>query len=131
MPAAVAPAAATLPTSTPSKVAAAALDKFQIDSPIKMKPLKPVTDAPVKEVQAEEEEEQDFDALRLRFVGDINLPESEEPLLKESKRRFVLFPIQYHEVQLQGQLFVSILSMHVDLADVQEGRGLVLDRGGD
>jgi ribonucleoside-diphosphate reductase subunit M2 len=54
--------------------------------------------------------------LRKRFVGDVDLPESmsahcvsylflmshvgEEPLLIESKRRFVLFPIQYHEVIL-------------------------------
>ncbi len=33
-----------------------------------------------------------------KYVGDVDLPESEEPLLKESRRRFVLFPIQYHEV---------------------------------
>jgi len=33
-----------------------------------------------------------------RFVGDIQLPESEEPLLKKSNRRFVLFPIQYKDV---------------------------------
>ncbi|KZP12135.1 hypothetical protein FIBSPDRAFT_836677 [Athelia psychrophila] len=32
------------------------------------------------------------------YVGDVDLPEEEEPLLKESKRRFVLFPIQYHEI---------------------------------
>ncbi|TFK43651.1 ribonucleotide reductase small subunit [Crucibulum laeve] len=32
------------------------------------------------------------------FVGDIALPEYEEPLLKESPRRFVLFPIQYPEI---------------------------------
>jgi len=31
-------------------------------------------------------------------VGEVELPESEEPLLKESKRRFVLFPIQYNEI---------------------------------
>ncbi|PFH51411.1 hypothetical protein AMATHDRAFT_40184 [Amanita thiersii Skay4041] len=36
--------------------------------------------------------------LQQRFVGDIALPECEEPLLKESKRRFVLFPIQYKEI---------------------------------
>jgi ribonucleoside-diphosphate reductase subunit M2 len=53
---------------------------------------------------------------RQLFVGDVDLPErlfaciptsfqidpeliaDEEPLLKESKRRFVLFPIQYHEI---------------------------------
>lgn len=33
-----------------------------------------------------------------KFVGDVNLPEEEEPLLVESSRRFVLFPIRYHEV---------------------------------
>jgi hypothetical protein len=52
--------------------------------------------------------------LRQRLVGEVDLLESayrsrhdysiliqplgEEPLLKESKRRFVLFPIQYKEV---------------------------------
>jgi ribonucleoside-diphosphate reductase subunit M2 len=39
-----------------------------------------------------------LEELRTRFVGDIGCPESEEPLLKESKRRFVLFPIQFHEI---------------------------------
>ncbi|KAI0036045.1 ribonucleotide reductase [Vararia minispora EC-137] len=33
-----------------------------------------------------------------RFVGDIQLPENQEPLLRESKKRFVLFPIQYNEI---------------------------------
>jgi len=60
-------------------------------------------------------DEDDLDALRRKFVGEIDLPEcqypasylfaimlrclspGEEPLLKESRRRFVLFPIQYHE----------------------------------
>ncbi|KAF9482503.1 hypothetical protein BDN70DRAFT_853315 [Pholiota conissans] len=32
------------------------------------------------------------------FVGDVNLPESEEPLLKASHQRLVLFPIQYPEI---------------------------------
>ena len=56
----------------------------------------------------------DFDPSRQRFVGAVDLPEcvysynvefslefippAEEPLLKESQRRFVLFPIQYPEV---------------------------------
>lgn len=83
------------PIKTPSKAAAAALDKFKLSSPVKMKPLS-------KEDPEDEEkvpEEDDFESLRKRFVGDINLPESEEPLLKESKRRFVLFPIQYNEVR--------------------------------
>jgi len=42
--------------------------------------------------------EEDFADIRKRFVGDVNLDEKDEPLLKESKRRFVLFPIQYNEV---------------------------------
>ena len=33
-----------------------------------------------------------------RFVGEIDLEEEDEPLLVESSRRFVLFPIRYHEV---------------------------------
>ncbi|KZT24428.1 ribonucleotide reductase small subunit [Neolentinus lepideus HHB14362 ss-1] len=33
-----------------------------------------------------------------RFVGEVDLPENMEPILMESKRRFVLFPIQYHEI---------------------------------
>ncbi|KAH7105419.1 ribonucleotide reductase small subunit [Auriculariales sp. MPI-PUGE-AT-0066] len=40
----------------------------------------------------------DLAALRKRFVGDIELEEKDEPLLKESRGRFVLFPIQYHEI---------------------------------
>ncbi|EGO01984.1 hypothetical protein SERLA73DRAFT_104202 [Serpula lacrymans var. lacrymans S7.3] len=40
----------------------------------------------------------DVEDIRKKFVGDVDLPESEEPLLKDSKRRFVLFPIQYHEI---------------------------------
>ncbi|KAJ3504995.1 hypothetical protein NLJ89_g7649 [Agrocybe chaxingu] len=38
------------------------------------------------------------DDLRTLFVGEVDLPEHEEPLLKVSPRRFVLFPIQYDEI---------------------------------
>ena len=48
-------------------------------------------------VAAEKEDVEDF---RQRFVGDVELDEKDEPLLKESKRRFVLFPIQYNEVRI-------------------------------
>ncbi|KAJ6599169.1 ribonucleotide reductase [Mycena vulgaris] len=41
---------------------------------------------------------EDLDLSRQRFVGAVDLPESEEPLLKQSPRRFVLFPIQYPEI---------------------------------
>lgn len=39
-----------------------------------------------------------LDSLEHRFVGDVDLPEREEPLLKENPRRFVLFPIKFNEV---------------------------------
>src|SRR5258706_10811749 len=47
-------------------------------------------------------EKEDVDDSRQRFVGDVELDEKDEPLLKESKRRFVLFPIQYNEVRTTG-----------------------------
>ncbi|KAI0677435.1 ribonucleotide reductase [Trametes maxima] len=36
--------------------------------------------------------------LHERFVGEVDLPEHKEPLLTETTRRFVLFPIQYKEI---------------------------------
>ncbi|KAF8076266.1 ribonucleotide reductase [Lyophyllum atratum] len=49
-----------------------------------------------------------LDELQRRFVGDVDLPEHDEPLLKESTRRFVLFPIQYPEIwQLYKQAQAS------------------------
>jgi ribonucleoside-diphosphate reductase subunit M2 len=90
------PPSISTPIESPCKAAITSLDKFKLDTPVKMKPLKE------KEVlEVEDKRENDLEALRKRFVGDINLPESEEPLLKESKRRFVLFPIQYNEVSLR------------------------------
>ncbi|KAK7033546.1 Ribonucleotide-diphosphate reductase (RNR), small subunit [Paramarasmius palmivorus] len=80
------------PTATPSKKAAAALQAFSLESPTKKTKVALLVD------DDSDEEEQDIEELRKRFVGDVELPESEEPLLKESKRRFVLFPIQYPEI---------------------------------
>lgn len=51
----------------------------------------------------------------------------EEPLLKESRRRFVLFPIQYPEVRVYRVVFILTLILNLDLANVQEGRGVLLD----
>jgi len=91
----------TMPEATPCLKAAAALQAISLESPIKptQKPTSIIDDArrsssPDSEVEKNEAE---LD-LRKRFVGDVNLPESQEPLLMESKRRFVLFPIQYHEI---------------------------------
>ncbi|KAI9466822.1 ribonucleotide reductase small subunit [Lactarius psammicola] len=87
--------------ATPSKKAAAALQAISLESPTKPTQKSALVDdarycpSPDSETEAGEDEELD---LRKRFVGDIDLPESQEPLLMESKRRFVLFPIQYHEI---------------------------------
>ncbi|KAF8897422.1 ribonucleotide reductase [Infundibulicybe gibba] len=92
------------PEPSPSKKAAAAIAAFTFETPTK--PSKPLDDRQLshspetvsEEVDELDEDEAELRVLRQKFVGDIDLPESEEPLLKESKRRFVLFPIQYHEI---------------------------------
>ena len=84
----------------------AALESFSLDSPLKKESPKNVVKG--------EQVCSSLGELRTKFVGEVDLHEStshcdsyryiltsvldEEPLLRESKRRFVLFPIQYHEV---------------------------------
>jgi hypothetical protein len=53
------------------------------------------------------EEEEPIEDFRLRFVGEVDIDEKDEPLLKESQRRFVLFPIQYHEVCLTFVIIIE------------------------
>lgn len=80
-------------------------------------------------------------APRTKFVGDLSITDdSQEPLLKETASRFVLFPIQYHEVCARKLSACTssasvcadaafYLLLLTDLADVQEGRGAsALDR---
>ncbi|KAL1412080.1 Ribonucleotide-diphosphate reductase (RNR), small subunit [Vanrija albida] len=105
-------------TVTPSKVAAAALSEFTLTTPVKnaqpdlLSKLKAAAaaEAGVKDVapagkdkvviqeNVEETEELDEDALRQRYVGDIHCTEADEPLLKETTSRFVLFPIKFREI---------------------------------
>ncbi|KAI6164758.1 ribonucleotide reductase small subunit [Pisolithus thermaeus] len=86
------------PSVTPSKKAAAALEAFSLRTPTKQviddKKRSESPDTLVDNVS----DEDDLDTLRQKFVGEVDLPQHEEPLLKESRRRFVLFPIQYHEI---------------------------------
>ncbi|KAI0693781.1 ribonucleotide reductase small subunit [Cytidiella melzeri] len=89
--------------TTPSKRAAAALDELCINSPTKRVKTGDKIAAPDFEgakvvVIQDEAKDQDLEQLRKRWVGEVDLPEHMEPLLIESKRRFVLFPIQYHEI---------------------------------
>jgi hypothetical protein len=55
--------------------------------------------------------------------------EPHEVLLHENPHRFVLFPIQHHEARHSPSLGRKLTGP--DLAHVQEGHGLVLDRRGD
>jgi hypothetical protein len=72
-------------TMTPSKVAAQALDTLTLTKPILN--LAPKVD----EITTDG---------RDRFVGNLNIKnDKDEPLLKESAQRFVLFPIKYNEVR--------------------------------
>ncbi|KAJ7179889.1 ribonucleotide reductase small subunit [Mycena crocata] len=95
-PVATPPSAPTAGPS-PSKVAAARFSGLGLDSPKKSKPMSKLVDDARRSTSPASDDD-NIDELRKKFVGDITLPESEEPLLKESRRRFVLFPIQYHEI---------------------------------
>lgn len=64
----------------------------------------------------------------------IKPEEADEPLLQENPNRFVLFPIKYHEVSTRCHASPRVkcnTNTTKDLADVQEGRGLILDSRGD
>lgn len=80
---------------TPSKKIAASIENMSLQAPIPSLMGK-LVDASV--TKTEEDMRDQTDASRLRFVGDLDIEEKDEPLLKSSQRRFVLFPIQYHEV---------------------------------
>lgn len=92
------------PAPTPSKKAAAAISAMSLASPTKADKLPSLNlidderKAESPKSLIEDEEEDEFDEYRNQWVGEVDLPENMEPLLMESKRRFVLFPIQYHEI---------------------------------
>ncbi|EKM80389.1 hypothetical protein AGABI1DRAFT_113579 [Agaricus bisporus var. burnettii JB137-S8] len=94
---------AASPAPTPSKKAAAALAAFSFESSNKFSNKTTVhlidderqPDSPDTIGDAEDDS---LSELRSKFVGEVDLPESDEPLLKDSRRRFVLFPIQYPEI---------------------------------
>ncbi|RDX55734.1 ribonucleotide reductase small subunit [Lentinus brumalis] len=93
----VAPARVPSPAPTPSKKAAAALHAMSLTTPTKPSHKKvDMIDDARRSVSPESEDEKPV--MERRWVGEVDLPEHMEPLLMESKRRFVLFPIQYHEI---------------------------------
>jgi len=101
---------ASTPEPTPSKKAAESLAAFSFDTPAKPSAKSATHDiiddtrlskSPKSLLDDDEESftsEHELEEMRKKFVGDIELPESEEPLLKDTRRRFVLFPIQYPEI---------------------------------
>ncbi|KZT12807.1 beta subunit of ribonucleotide reductase [Laetiporus sulphureus 93-53] len=91
------------PTSTPSKKVAAAVHAMSLDTPTKAgkkAPVEVIDDARRSHSPHcdSEDEGVELSDLRKRWIGQVDLPEHMEPLLMETKRRFVLFPIQYHEI---------------------------------
>ncbi|KAI3617057.1 hypothetical protein CBS9595_002966 [Malassezia furfur] len=83
-------------TATPSKKVAESFSKIDMSaSPTKKEQAKA---AGVKEDEEAEVVSANPDEVYGKFVGEVNLEEEDEPLLVENKRRFVLFPIRYHEI---------------------------------
>lgn len=98
-------AASPSPLETPSKKVANTLSKMDVnaspskkDASAKASTVDFHEDAPKIQVPTTHP----LDTLQRRFVGDVDLPEDEEPLLIESSRRFVLFPIRFHEVSISA-----------------------------
>ncbi|EJU06229.1 ribonucleotide reductase small subunit [Dacryopinax primogenitus] len=84
--------------ATPSKKAAAQLETMSLATPLKDKAFMEKLKAAGAPAQEAESEEEPLEEYRKRFVGDLECEEKDEPLLKSTQRRFVLFPIQYHEI---------------------------------
>lgn len=85
---------------TPSKVAASAFANIDLNT------TKKASEATLLSKLQAAAPEDDVEEYRKRFVGDLDCEEKDEPLLKETNARFVLFPIKYHEVSLQVVLHV-------------------------
>jgi hypothetical protein len=115
---------------SPSKRAASSLKDMSLDSP-KKTTAPTSTFNPLDKSIAEHSNDDEDDAVvakpaashqdsiedyRTRFVGEVDLDEKDEPLLKESSRRFVLFPIQYHEVRTRFTLGRRVFFCRVSLS---------------
>ncbi len=127
--------------ATPSKKSAGKINLAEADDDFS----EPAFLTKGKKVDGAVKSDAEADDVHGKFVGEVDLPEEEEPLLVESSRRFVLFPIRFHEVRSRSmQLLPCLIHQHsltlfpslrfflpllfIDLANVQEGRSLLLDR---
>lgn len=71
--------------------------------PLSPDPLPPALSNPQKDDKGslDEEDETVDEEGQPRFVGNLSIRrDADEPILRDNKRRFVLFPIQYHEVRI-------------------------------
>ncbi|PWZ00407.1 putative small subunit of ribonucleotide reductase [Testicularia cyperi] len=84
--------------ATPSKKAAAKIQALDDDDDFSEPAFLTKGKKADAKTAAPADDEAEADDVRSKFVGEVDLPEEEEPLLVESKRRFVLFPIRYHEI---------------------------------
>lgn len=104
------PTAMSTTTHTPSKVAAAALEKLAVidNTPSLLSKMQATKDESRthRELTMEDgrtiahvSQQQQAGQVERKYVGDLSIKDdSEEPLLQESESRFVLFPIKYHEI---------------------------------
>ncbi|KAL7418947.1 Ribonucleotide-diphosphate reductase (RNR), small subunit [Cryptotrichosporon argae] len=87
---------------TPSKAAASALSSISLNADPAasslLSKLQAAKDAAKPAETAQDRDDDDVEEYRKRFVGDVECKEADEPLLKESSSRFVLFPIKYREI---------------------------------
>ncbi|CAG9944551.1 unnamed protein product [Clonostachys rosea f. rosea IK726] len=93
--------------TTPSKQAAAAIDSFKMESPIKKinfhpedKENHPVDQATLSTLSKQVDVKHDIVKAEKETKKEVaDKPEEiDEPLLQENPHRFVLFPIKYHEI---------------------------------
>lgn len=107
--------------------------KLDFSSANKENTYKPIVGIP--DLQEEDEVEKKFHSV----APTIKPEEADEPILQENPQRFVLFPIKYHDVSPDALDAFHYASRHfclqhwlipclTGLANVQEGRGFLLDR---
>lgn len=104
--------AQSLEFETPSKVTANALSSLDLTKPESINDkLGLPTNALRKEHKKATEVDQTVTDGRDRFVGNLDIKsDADEPILKPTDNRFVLFPIKYHEVSILLQRHLDFFS---------------------
>lgn len=119
------------PIETPSKAAAAQLDQLALSKPASIAGKLAAASEDAEDnkenlaiaQRKQHKSAQVVDELkndgRDRFVGNPDITcDADEPILRENGRRFVLFPIQYHEVRIAR----PVVSAHATDRSARPGR---------